>query len=174
MDPVLTVFLKTDTKPDQIEQALYPLKDQLSINDKEKMDLGFSLFLMVIDVDELNYDQFDSLRPLQATLAKFIKDKAVVAMAAYAAFVLMHEEALEKELTELPVSPVLEPFRDFFRSSTVHHLRNAIRTGSFRIIGNELLFKDGDWSVSMEINQFLRLCNRIRRFYERVWKLTVS
>lgn len=169
MDPAIVAFLTITATSDKVKEALILFRDQLN-KDRTKnplqMDVGYSLFVLAIDVFDMDHTLFPYHRIAGSTLAQSIKNKAVVAMAAYAAFVLMHDEGIEMALAELPIDPVLEPFRDFFRSSAAHHLRNAIRTGSFWIEDKLLSFTDDGWSVSMQIDDFLRLCNHIRRFYE--------
>lgn len=151
--------------PDQIVQALAPFKDRKTKTPLQ-MDVGYSLFVLAIEVRDLDYTAFPYLRDDPKTVAESIQYKALVAMAAYAAFVLMRDEGIEAALAELPDDHILRPFRDFFHSSDAQHLRNAISTGSYWILPSYLSFFDGDWGAFVETSQFFDVCNRIRRFYE--------
>lgn len=124
--------------------------------------------MLAIEVRHLDYTAFPFLRNDRKDIAKSIKYKAWVAMTAYAAFVLMRDEGINAALAELPDDHILRPFRDFFCSSDAQHLRNAISTGSYWIFPPYLSFFDGDWSAFVESSQFIDVCNRVRRFYERV------
>lgn len=152
--------------PDQIVQALAPFQDRKTKTPLQ-MDVGYSLFVLAIEVRDLDYTAFPYLRNDPKT-AESIQYKALVAMIAYAAFVLMRDEGIEAALAELPDDHILRPFRDFFHSSDAQHLRNAISTGSYWILPPYLSFFDGDWGAFVKSSQFFDVCNRIRRFYERV------
>ncbi|OAN47351.1 hypothetical protein A6A03_01010 [Chloroflexus islandicus] len=153
--------------PDQIINALAPLQDRKTKTPLQ-MDVGYSLFVLAIDVHYMDHTLFPYHSGINSIQAHSIKYKAVVAMVAYAAFVLMRDEGIEAALAELPDDHILRPFRDFFHSSDAQHLRNAISTGSYWILPPYLSFFDGDWGAFVESSQFFDVCNRIRRFYERL------
>lgn len=159
-------------KFDDLKLALAPLRGRFSTTEG-RLHLAASLYVLADNVEQLDHTVFPSLRSLEREPARGMRASAVISMKSYAAFVLMRDRAIEEALAELPNDHLLRPFRDFFNSSTVQHLRNAIGTGSF--IASQyfdlLIFFDGDWTGHADTEQFLELCNCIRWFYAAVFSI---
>lgn len=157
---------------DDIRRELVPLRDRSSTTD-ERLHIAASLYAIAEDVQELDYTEFSSIRHVETAAARGMKAAAVIAMKAYTAFVLMRDKGIEEALTKLPDDHLLKPFKDFFGSDTVQHLRNAIGVGSFATNKDftYLVFFDGDMIAYASTLEFLNLCKLIKQFYAELYSI---
>ena len=100
---------------------------------------------------------------------------------AYATFVYMRSEHLEKRLDYVKDNSPIRPFRDFFRSGSIkygtdtvaQHIRNSLCHGSFTITRDlkYVEFVDYDWKAKVGCDLFYnKLCDEIKRFYLRAFE----